>query len=80
MAVHRPDEDRLVLVDGGALRIGHALGLTQYSAEQLDFLRYRPVLDNTALREEFGYTPMKTSREVFEFFVAHNLHATEHAK
>lgn len=65
---------------GGALRIGHALGLTQYSAEQLDFLRYRPVLDNTALREGFGYTPMKTSREVFEFFVKHNLHATEHSK
>lgn len=56
-----------------ALRIGHALGLTQYSAEQLDFLRYRPVLENTALREEFGYTPQKTSREVFEFFIEHNL-------
>lgn len=63
---------------GVALRIGHALCLTQYSAEQLDFLRYRPVLDNTALRDEFGYTPMKTSREVFEFFVAHNLEASTH--
>ncbi|WP_258806716.1 SDR family oxidoreductase [Pseudidiomarina sp. CB1] len=62
---------------GGALRIGHAFGLTQYSAEQLDFLRYRPVLDNSALKNEFGYTPMKTSHEVFDYFIEHNLNATE---
>lgn len=55
-----------------ALTIGHRLRLTQYSAEQLDFLRYRPVLDNTALKQEFGYTPRKTSREVFEFYLLHN--------
>jgi UDP-glucose 4-epimerase len=58
---------------GNALRIGHALGLTQYSAEQLDFLRYRPVLANDALKQEFGYTPMKTSRETFDYFIDHNL-------
>ncbi|WP_414829608.1 SDR family oxidoreductase [Alteromonas sp. H39] len=55
-----------------ALVIGHKLRLTQYSAEQLDFLRYRPVLSNQALKQEFGYTPRKTSREVFEYFVQHN--------
>lgn len=55
-----------------ALTIGHKLRLTQYSAEQLDFLRYRPVLSNQALKQEFGYTPRKTSREVFEYFVQHN--------
>lgn len=55
-----------------ALTIGHKTGLTQYSAEQLDFLRYRPVLSNRALKHEFGYTPRKTSREVFEYFVQHN--------
>lgn len=60
-----------------ALRLGHALGLTQYSAEQLDFLRYRPVLDNSALKNEFGYTPMKTSHEVFDYFIKHNLNAAE---
>lgn len=63
-----------------ALRIGHALGLTQYSAEQLDFLRYRPVLDNSALKNKFGYTPMKTSREVFDYFIDHNLNTTERSR
>jgi UDP-glucose 4-epimerase len=55
-----------------ALRVGHALGLTQYSAQQLDFIRYRPVLDNRALKEGFGYTPAKSSREVFDFYLSHN--------
>lgn len=44
------------------------LRLTQYGPEQLDFLRYRPVLDNTRLKEEFGFFPQKTSREVFEHY------------
>ncbi|GGW94093.1 SDR family oxidoreductase [Alteromonas halophila] len=52
----------------GALSVGHALNLTQYSARQLDFLRYRPVLSNAALKQEFGYIPRKTSREVFAFY------------
>lgn len=65
---------------GGALRIGHALGLTQYSGEQLDFLRYRPVLDNSALKNKFGYTPMKTSREVFDYFIDHNLNTPERSR
>ena len=56
------------------LRVGHALRLTQYSAEQVDFLRYRPVLDNNALKTGFGYVPKKTSREVFDYYVAHNPH------
>lgn len=54
-----------------ALHVGHTLKLTQYSAEQLDFLRYRPVLDNKALKCEFGYTPQKTSREVFDYYRSH---------
>ncbi|MGE0096775.1 MAG: SDR family oxidoreductase [Hydrogenophaga sp.] len=53
-----------------ALRVGSALGLTRYGPEQLDFLRYRPVLLNTALKERFGYTPRKTSAEAFDAFVA----------
>jgi UDP-glucose 4-epimerase len=32
-------------------------------------LRYRPVLDNTALKESFGYTPESTSREAFAKFL-----------
>lgn len=52
-----------------ALRVGSALGISRYGPEQLDFLRYRPVLLNTALKERFGYTPRKTSAQAFEAFV-----------
>ncbi len=52
----------------GALRILSPLGLSQYGPEQVDFLRYRPVLANHRLKTEFGYTPKRTSREVFEAF------------
>lgn len=45
------------------------LHLTQYGEEQIDFLRYRPVLLNTKLKEQFGYIPMKTSLEAFELYM-----------
>jgi UDP-glucose 4-epimerase len=48
-----------------ALATAHRLGLTPHGAAQTDFLRYRPVLRNTRLKEEFGYTPQYTSREAF---------------
>jgi UDP-glucose 4-epimerase len=51
-----------------ALRILKPLGLTQYGPEQLDFLRYRPVLLNTKLKNVFGYTPTYTSAQVFEIY------------
>jgi UDP-glucose 4-epimerase len=51
-----------------ALRLARPLGLTRYGPEQVRFLQYRPVLDNTALKQVFGYTPQKTSREVFELW------------
>ena len=51
-----------------ALAVLKPLGLTQYGPEQLDFLRYRPVLLNTRLKTEFGYTPTYTSAEVFEIY------------
>ena len=53
-----------------ALFIGHRLGISQYGPEQLDFLRYRPVLLNTALKTRFGYSPGKSSAQAFEAFVA----------
>lgn len=53
-----------------ALAAGSALGLSRYGPEQLDFLRYRPVLANRALKEVFGYRPAKTSAQAFEAFVA----------
>ncbi|MBE7367139.1 SDR family oxidoreductase [Ramlibacter pallidus] len=52
------------------LAVGKALRLTRYGPEQLGFLRYRPVLLNTALKEDFGYMPTKTSAQAFEAFVA----------
>jgi UDP-glucose 4-epimerase len=54
----------------GALKALRAVKLTQYGPEQVDFLRYRPVLDNRRLKDQFGYTPQKTTRETFEAFVA----------
>lgn len=51
-----------------ALAILKPLGLTRYGPEQVDFLRYRPVLDNRRLKEVFGYTPRKTSSEAFEIW------------
>jgi len=53
-----------------ALRIGRALRLTVHGPEQVGFLRYRPVLANDALKDVFGYTPQKTSREAFEAYLA----------
>lgn len=40
--------------------------------EQVNFLRYRPVLSNRRLKEEFGYPLAKTSAETFEYFVEAN--------
>jgi UDP-glucose 4-epimerase len=51
-----------------ALAVLHPLGLSQYGPEQVNFLRYRPVLDNRRLKEDFGYVPRLTSAEVFELF------------
>lgn len=53
-----------------ALWIGHLLRSTPHGPERVKFLRYRPVLDNTALKESFGFTPSWTSREAFEGFIA----------
>jgi UDP-glucose 4-epimerase len=50
------------------LGVLHPLGLTRYGPEQVDFLRYRPVLDNRRLKQDLGYVPRKTSAEVFDFY------------
>ena len=63
---------RCITIPPGLLRavlaVLHPLGLSQYGPEQVDFLRYRPVLDNRRLKEIFGYVPQLTSTEVFELF------------
>jgi UDP-glucose 4-epimerase len=48
------------------LTVLRPLRLSQYGPEQVDFLRYRPVLSNTRLKEEFGYSPQLSSTEAFE--------------
>ena len=52
-----------------ALRVLKALGLTQYGPEQVDFLRYRPVLDNRRLKAVFGYRLRLTSAQVFDLYL-----------
>ena len=63
---------RCVVLPAGLLRAAlwllKKLNLTQYGPEQLDFLRYRPVLLNTRLKREFGYVPKLSSAEVFELY------------
>ena len=49
-----------------ALATLHSLGLSARGREQVDFLRYRPVLSNEKLKSEFGFTPRYTSEECFE--------------
>jgi UDP-glucose 4-epimerase len=49
-----------------ALAALHPLGLTRYGPAQVDFLRYRPVLDNARLKAVFGFTPRRSSAETFE--------------
>ncbi|WP_216654232.1 SDR family oxidoreductase [Nocardioides sp. zg-DK7169] len=49
-----------------ALAVGRRLRLTAYGPEQTRFLQYRPVLANDRLKEVFGYTPSRTSRQAFE--------------
>lgn len=53
-----------------ALAVGSRLRLTEHGPEKVRFLRYRPVLDNTALTTTFGYTPRYSSAEAFEAYLA----------
>ncbi|GBF43318.1 nucleoside-diphosphate sugar epimerase [Leptospira ellinghausenii] len=45
------------------------LRLTQYGPDQIDFLRYRPVLSNTQLKTVFGYIPKYNSKETFIMYL-----------
>lgn len=53
---------------GAALGALHSLRLSARGREQVDFLRYRPVLSNEKLKSEFGFTPHYTSEECFEHY------------
>lgn len=52
-----------------ALWILKMFRLTQYGPDQIDFLRYRPVLSNKQLKAGFGYTPKYTTKETFIQFL-----------
>lgn len=41
------------------------VGLSENGPERVNFLRYRPVLSNRRLKEQFGYSPKHTSLEAF---------------
>lgn len=58
-----------------ALSILKPLGLSQYGPEQVDFLRYRPVLSNEALKRDFAYEPERSTREVFDYYWQHQSNA-----
>jgi len=53
---------------GGALRWLQRLGVSARGPEQVDFLRYRPVLDTEALQTEFGFKPRFDSAGCFEAY------------
>ncbi|KAF0810803.1 NAD-dependent epimerase/dehydratase [Alcanivorax sp. S71-1-4] len=53
------------------LWLGKHLGIGRYGPEQVNFLRYRPVLSNRRLKEEFGYQPEKSSEQTFRYYVEH---------
>ncbi len=52
----------------GLLFVLKSLGLTENGPERVKFLRYRPVLSNRRLKEEYGYVPQLSSREAFELY------------
>ena len=55
----------------GALRMGKLLGVGRYGPDQVNFLRYRPVLSNRRLKDEFGYQPRLSSLETFRLWARH---------
>ncbi len=65
---------RFVGIPEGLLRKGldllHSRGLTDNTPEQVEFLKHRPVLANQRLKEEFGYTPSRTTRQAFDAYRA----------
>ena len=54
---------------GAALAVLKRLRLTRYGPEQVRFLRYRPVLDNTRLKRDFGYLPRLSSAQTFDLWL-----------
>lgn len=51
----------------------YPLKLSKYNAFIIRFVQFRPVLLNTKLKEDFGFTPSKTTKEVFDFYLKENI-------
>ena len=51
-----------------ALHVLARLGVGPYGPEQVDFLRFRPVLANDALKAAFPGLPTRTTREAYEAY------------
>ncbi len=64
--LHKPYLPLPALAVAAALGVLRPLGLTQYGPEQVDFLRYRPVLSGARLGSAFEGLPRKNTREAFE--------------
>lgn len=52
-----------------ALAVLKMFHLTRYGPEQVNFLRYRPVLSNEKLKTDFGYIPQKSSLETLNYYL-----------
>jgi UDP-glucose 4-epimerase len=55
----------------GALGLLQKLGISSRGPEQVDFLRYRPVLANDALKNAFGFEPRFDSAGCLEAYRRH---------
>jgi UDP-glucose 4-epimerase len=70
--IARIDGKRYVRLPAGVLTTGlealERLPMLPYGPEQVDFLRYRPVLANDRLKQAFPGLPRLTSRQVFDLY------------
>ncbi|WP_127114167.1 SDR family oxidoreductase [Shimia sediminis] len=66
--MHKPLLRMPAWVLKAVLAIAKPLRLSRYGPEQVRFLQYRPVLDNTALKQRFGYVPELSSAQVFDLW------------
>ena len=57
----------------GLFGLLYPLGLSKYNAFIVNFVQFRPVLLNTKLKEEFGFTPTKSTRAVFDYYLKENV-------
>jgi UDP-glucose 4-epimerase len=51
------------------LRLLKRFSISEYKPEHLNFLKYRPVLNNNKYKQFFDYSIKKTSKQAFKFFM-----------